>query len=177
MYSTRHRHIASTITSNKSIPGTVGKCEMDSHADTCCAGANFIMLTPTGAVCDVSPYDSSYEPRKNLPIATCATVYTMPNGIDILLVGHEMIYFGNLLPNSLINPNQIRHSGGSVQDDYTRSDADFGITLEDLFVPFAMQGTITYFETRAPSPEELDNLPQFVFTSDAPWNPKDICLR
>ena len=177
MNSIRHRHIRSTTDINKSIPGTFGQNEMDSHADTCCAGANFCMLSPTGVTCDVAPYDTTYEPRTNLPIATCATVFTTPDGIDILLVGHEMIYFGNALPNSLINPNQIRHFGGSVQDDYTRTDADFGITLDNLFIDFKMSGTITYFNSRTPTPTELDNLPQVTFTSDIPWNPKEVRLQ
>ena len=78
---------------------------MDSHADTCCAGTNFRMLAPTGTTCDVSPFDTTYEPRKNVPIATCAIVSTMSDGIDYLLIGHEMIYFVNALPHLLINPN------------------------------------------------------------------------
>ena len=116
---------------NRSIPGTFGQNKMDSHADNCYPGPNFCMLTPTGVTCDVSPYDNTYKPCINLSIAACATVFTTSDGIDILLISHEMIYFGNGLPNSLINLNQIRHFEDSVQDDYTCSDADFGITLKN----------------------------------------------
>ena len=36
--------------------GLVARCEMDSHADTCVAGPNFIILSFTGEQCDVTPY-------------------------------------------------------------------------------------------------------------------------
>ena len=35
--------------------GTVARCEMDSHADTCVAGPNFMVLEFTGEQCDVTP--------------------------------------------------------------------------------------------------------------------------
>ena len=109
---------------------------MDSYTDTCCADANFCMIDPTGATCDVAPYDNTYKLRKTLPIGTCATALTTPDGIKFLLIGHEMIYFRHKLPHSFINPNQIRHFEASVQDDYTRSDEAFGITLDNLFIHF-----------------------------------------
>ena len=139
---------------------------MDSHGDTCCAGANLCMTSPTGDTCDVAPYDDTYELRKKLTIGTCAAVFTTPDGIDFILIGHDMIYVGHILPHSLINPNQIRHFGASVQNDYTRSYEAFGIILDNLFIPFQMQCTITHFESRIPSPNKLDSLLHAVFTSN-----------
>ena len=86
------------------------------------------MIAPIGSTCDVAPYDDTYNPRKNLPISTCTTVLTTPDVIDLLLIGHDMIYFGHTLPHSLVNPNQIRHFGAFIQNVYTRSDEAFGIT-------------------------------------------------
>lgn len=97
---------------------------MNSHLNTCCVGANFSRLAHNSATCDIDPYDDIYELRKNLFIATCATVITASDGINFLLIGHAMIYFGNTLPYSLINPNQIRHFGAYVQDDYTHLNED-----------------------------------------------------
>ena len=37
-------------------PGAHGRNEIDTHADTCWAGANFCMLAPTVTTCEVSPF-------------------------------------------------------------------------------------------------------------------------
>jgi hypothetical protein len=42
--------------------------EMDTHADTCVLGPNFIVLHYTGRECDVSPYTEVYENVKAVPI-------------------------------------------------------------------------------------------------------------
>jgi hypothetical protein len=43
-------------------PGHVSKNEMDTHADTCCAGANWALMDLTGNICEVTPFLESYEP-------------------------------------------------------------------------------------------------------------------
>jgi hypothetical protein len=54
-----------------------GHRELDSHADTCALGSNFVPLHLTGRVCDVSPYKSdAYDAEKHIPIVTAATAYT-----------------------------------------------------------------------------------------------------
>jgi hypothetical protein len=35
---------------------------MDTHADTCCAGANWALMDLTGNICEVTPFLESYEP-------------------------------------------------------------------------------------------------------------------
>jgi hypothetical protein len=88
-----------------------------------------------------------------------------------------MLYFGEDMGRSLINPNQIRSNGGAVQDDYTRNEA-FGITLEEgIFIPFDMKGATIFFETRAPTQTEIEELPHVVMTGDAPWDPVNVILR
>ena len=34
------------------------RCEFDTHADTCALGRNFVPLSYTGRVCDVTPYNA-----------------------------------------------------------------------------------------------------------------------
>ena len=55
--------------------GTVARCEMDSHADTCVAGPNFLILEFTGEQCDVTPYTNDYEPIINVSVVNAATAY------------------------------------------------------------------------------------------------------
>ena len=47
--------------------------ELDSHADTCVLGINFVILEYSGRVCDVYPYSSEYNAIKDVPIVKGAT--------------------------------------------------------------------------------------------------------
>jgi hypothetical protein len=78
-----HRHArvgAITITDRmfQTEEGHSGRCEMDLHADTCVAGANFVICTFDGITCEVSPYTDSYEAIKDVPIVGVATAWTNP---------------------------------------------------------------------------------------------------
>ena len=150
---------------------------MDSHADTCCAGKNFRLLVETGDTCDVHPFSDHFDAIKNIQIATCVTLITTSNGYSFILVGHEMLFFGADMERSLLNPNQLRHNGVVVQDDYTRYDEPLGITIGDVFIPFEMQGTTIYFDSRTPTDNEIETLPHLVLTRDEPWNPSEVELR
>ena len=47
---------------NRGESGIIGKNEIDNHADTICAGANWTVLEFTGEYCNVSPFSTEYEP-------------------------------------------------------------------------------------------------------------------
>jgi hypothetical protein len=103
---------------NQTTPGHIAKNELDTHADTCCAGANWSPLELNGETCDVNPFLDSYSPVTGIPVARCCTVWTdLTTSQEYLLVGDQMLFFGTLLPNSLINPNQLRAYGLEVNDD------------------------------------------------------------
>jgi hypothetical protein len=79
---------------NDTVTGTIGRNEMDTHADTCCAGANWRLLDFTNEVCEVTPFLDSYEPVKEVMVTRCGTVWTSPNtGHEYLLVGDQMLWF------------------------------------------------------------------------------------
>ena len=103
------------------IPGTIGYNEMDTLVDTSCAGANWKILEPTGQICNVSGFMESGQTVKDIPVATCATIVNdSDSGQEIILLGHEMLYFGEKMKRSLINPNQLRYAGVKVRDDPNR---------------------------------------------------------
>lgn len=84
-----------------------GRCEMDSHADTCVAGNNCIVLEYTGHHATVEAYSPDYA-SKEIPIATVATTYDSPNsGETFALIINEALYFGDTLSFSLLCPNQL----------------------------------------------------------------------
>ena len=75
------------------------RCEFDSHADTCALGCNFVPLSYTGRVCDVSPYNAEKgDCEKNVPIITGATAYTcQTSGQTFILIINEGLWFGHKL--------------------------------------------------------------------------------
>ena len=157
------------------VAGTIGRNEMDTHADTCCAGANWVLLDSTNEICEVTPFLDSYEPVKEVMVARCGTVWTSPDtGREYLLVGDQMLWFGNQMDHSLINPNQIREYGLPVYDD-PFSKSQFGIDGNETFIPFNTTGTIVYFETRRPTDWETRNLPIIMLTGEE-WDPVNVGL-
>ena len=159
---------------NPTKPGHVARNELDSHADTCCAGANWAPMLYTGEHCEVSPFLNTYDPVKEIPIARCCTVWTSDEGKEYLLVGDEMLWFGNTLTHSLLNPNQLRAYGLLVKDNPFDAN-EFGIDADEDFIPFETMGTIVYFDSRVPTDWETTHLPAILLTADT-WDPKTINL-
>jgi len=147
--------------------------EMDTHADTGCAGSNWRILWYTGQVCEVSPFLPTYDAVNEIPVAGCGTVWSSPStGQDYLLVGDQFLYFGEVLPNSLLNPNQLRAFGIGVNDNPFDESQDIGIDCGDEFIPLRTIGTNVYFESRVPTDWEVKHLPRIYITSDH-WDPTD----
>jgi hypothetical protein len=91
--------------------------EMDTHADTCVLGPNFVILHYTSRECDVSPYTEVYESVTAVPIVSGATAWTdKRTGLTYILVVNEALWMPDTVTSSLINPNQLRAYGITVQD-------------------------------------------------------------
>ena len=95
--------------------------------------------------------------------------------MEYLLVGDQMLWFGTLLPNSLINPNQLRAYGLEVNDDPFDLTCMFGINSDHAFIPFDTTGTVVHFESRVPTEWEKTHLPIILITSET-WNPTEEVL-
>ena len=137
--------------------GYVARSEIDNHADTCCLGSNFLPLSFTGELCDVSPYTDAYEPMKNVPICSGATAFRHPDtGETFILIIHEALWFGDKLDHSLINPNQVRSNGFRLSDDPFDITRDFGLEVDhETLIPFDVHGSIIYFESFVPSHDDI----------------------
>ena len=84
-----NRRVSSNSSSKNKILNKItnAKCEMDSHADTCCAGSTHYLYSTTEQVCDVTPFHSKYETIKSVPVATTVTAYDCPKtGETFILV-------------------------------------------------------------------------------------------
>jgi len=162
---------------NSTKIGEYGRNELDTHADTCCAGSNWRLMEYTGETCQVSPFLESYDATNDVPIAKCGTVWTSDvTGQEYLLVGDQMLWFGDRLGHSLLNPNQMRMFGLSVCDDPWDEYRTLGVDCEDAFIPFEMDGTNVFFETRVPTDWELLNLPVIPITGDT-WDPSTVVMK
>ena len=153
-----------------------GRMELDSHADTCVLGRNFIIMHYTGRECDVAPYTDQYDSVKGVPIVTGATAYTdQDTGETVILVINEALSMPNEMADSLINPNQLRAFGSVVQDNpYSGapmylSDVDSAIT-----VPLISSGATIFADTRTPTQQELDECRHIQLTSELAWNPDKV---
>ena len=153
-----------------------GRCEMDSHADTCVAGNNCTVLEFTGRHATVEAYSPDY-PSKEVPIATVATAYDCPSsGETYVLIINEALYFGDTLSFSLLCPNQLRDNEVHVNERHRTHapDSIFGIYIPTtpLHIPFDLDGVIAGFHSRQPTDSELDNIANHVeLTSEVEWIP------
>ena len=72
-----------------------GRSELDSHADTCVAGATWKVMEYTGVECNVYPYSDSYKPLKQVPVVEAVTAYNHLAGETFTLVLVQVLYLGN----------------------------------------------------------------------------------
>ena len=151
--------------------------EMDTHADTCVLGPNFIILHYTGRECDVSPYTEVYESVKAVPIVSCATAWTdKETGLTYILVFNECLWMPDMVTASLINPNQLRAHGITVQDNPFAGSMFISNERDEdtISIPMFAMGTNICVKTRTPTQGELNSCPHVTLTSDIEWEPNNI---
>jgi len=154
----------------------INRTELDSHANTCVAGANTVPLWYTDCAVSVSPFIGEYQPLSDVPIASVATAWDHPEtGETYILVLNEALYFGDRMNHSLICPNQLRDFGVIVNDvptfyDPTSSHSIIVPTV-DLELPLLMRGVFSYLDTRKPTDDELLRCKRVELTSASPWDP------
>ena len=177
------RSVKRVRTNNQALlPATLDnvRSELDTRADTICAGTNCRLIHYTGQECTVSGFHNKLGAMDKNPIATVATAWSDEHtGQGFILIMHEVLFFGNDLDHSLINPNQIRHNGFQVYDNPYESDQDrqMGIVINDTeCVPFTSEGTTIFFKSRYPTDDEMETLPHVVLTCETPWDPSGIVM-
>ena len=154
--SSRRRVAATYSTEDEKFSEVMGRIELDSHADTIVAGANCCILEYTGRICDVSPYSDEYKPVTGVPIVKAATIWqSQYTGQEYLLILNEALWMPNL-PNTLINPNQLRAHGTQVQDNPYSGEPLFIQSHNKKFnMELLTNGTIIYANSRTPMNEDL----------------------
>ena len=166
------------LTQESTVENNIARSEIDSHANTCCFGANFTPLYFTGlVVCGASPFSDEYDSMSNVEVCATAKAWDNPiMGHASVLEFYQGLWFGSKLPNSLINPTQCRLFGISLCDD--PFDRHRKIEMYDTetgtVIPLAMHCSTCHFKSRVPTKLELDTLPQIVMTSNELWDPASL---
>ena len=75
-------------------PETMFTNEVDTNADTCYLGSNFIDFSYFNRSGDAHPYSDEYKPMKNIPIASGATAFNHPDGNTYILIFNDCLSFG-----------------------------------------------------------------------------------
>ena len=154
--------------------------ELDSHADTMCAGANCKTLSlKHGITVRVKPFSDDLGTIEEVPIGTAATAYVHPKtGETIILVFNEALIFGDKLKSSLINPNQMRSHGVTVSDvpkqfDIKSTHSITGLDERNVMVdlPLSLRGIISFLPTSFPTDQQLNTCRQIILTSSTEWDP------
>ena len=167
-----HRPNAPNAKKKPSLLPPEGCIELDSHADTIILGANCVVLSHTGQTCEVMPYSDTYDAITDVPVITSATLWTSPHdGDEYILIFNEALWMGDTLQHTLVNPNQLRAYGTTVQDNPFASSPLIFDPPTGPVIPLTTMGTIIYCNTRAPSDHELSSLPHITLSSSATWDP------
>jgi ribosomal protein L15 len=158
-----------------------GQCELDSHADTCVAGHNCIILEDTDQTVNVSAFSDKHKTFKDIPIVTAATAYDDErDGTTYILILGQAIYMGEDMNNTLICPNQLRKHGVIVEDcpshlAPTNNPSSHSIICQDdgqeLRIGLSLQGVTSYFHTRTPTEEELETCRWIYLSDEHNWDP------
>ncbi len=149
---------------NSQVPYIVtGTCELDSHADTCVAGLNCIILEYTQQTINVSDFSPEQGELINIPIVAAATAFDDPKTdiTSILIIG-QAVHLGDKGSTTLLCPNQLQSSGIIVDDvpihlaNHTRPSTHSIQSSEDnMMIPLTLKGCISYFNTCTPTQDEL----------------------
>jgi hypothetical protein len=157
--------------------GVEACCELDTRANTTCAGINCRPIFYTGQHCQAYGFHDDLTPINDVPIATVATAWSDHNtGKSFIIIIHESLYFGDSMDHLLVNPNQLRAFGIDVYDNPYNMNP-MGIQLTDnKRLPFWSDGSTIYFTTWSPTDKEMNTYEHVVVTSDLPWDPHSLVM-
>lgn len=84
---------------------------------------------------------------------------------------NEVLFFGNKLDHSLINPNQLWYHGIPVFYNLYEQDPDqaMSVALSNTYcIPFESEGSTIFVILGYPTNYDMESYPHVIITSDAP---------
>ena len=177
-----------SATTSREISVPLIRCELDSHADTCCLGNCYVLYQTDTA--DVSGFVESLGKIKEAGVITGVLAYDDPEtGQTFLLYFHQALHLPQLKDKCLLNPNQMREAGIEVNDiplkylkpgdqnERSHSIIARDTEMGELRIPLDLIGVLSQFRTRKPTKEEIDSIDpscHIDMTNERPeWQPND----
>jgi hypothetical protein len=126
----------------------------------------------------VSGLFNKYGPIENVLIVKAATAYDNPaTGITYILIIDQAIYLGADVDHTFLCPNQLRYNGITVDDcpkhlapkDKPSTHSIFSHE-DQVHIPLRMAGTMSVFDMRTPTKEEIEIFKWVLLTSDQFWD-------
>jgi hypothetical protein len=171
--------IISSAGGNQHITHDKPRSELDSHANMIVLGKHSFIFESTGRTCTVEPFTTDLGTAENVPIVDGAIAYECPYTHQVyILIIRNALHIPTMHHN-LIPPFIMRAGGIIVNDtakihcnDPSTNDHCLLFPNSDLTIPLQLNGTFSYFNTRAPTVQELHDCDKIFITPDASdWNP------
>lgn len=150
---------------------------LDLHADMTCIGRHaHIYEVYHGKVCNVYPFNDSYEPIKDIATVNAAFAYDTEDGQTYIIEVNQCLDFSSTMEHSLLCTNQARINGVVVDDCPTaldptgRSTHSIYFPEEDKRLPLLSKFPISFLPVQRPLNKELDNCPTLCLTSADEWD-------
>ncbi len=106
-----------------------------------------------------------------------ATAYDDPDtGETTILILNEATWMGDQMEHALVNPNQLRACGITVQDNpFSEAPIFIGTEGNEFVLPLKSKGTVLGVTTRIPTDQELQTcLPHVQLSSEHEWDPQNV---
>jgi hypothetical protein len=151
----------SSLKQRHPIPTTC-RAELARHVDTCAVNHSTCIIEQLGKVAEVSNFASSLDKLQNSSIVKAALAYDdLETGKTLVLIFNQALYFEDQLPNILLNPNQMRMQGLTVNDcpkhlSRGKSTNSIKIEEENIMIPLCLRGIMSYFNVCNPTLEEIE---------------------
>ena len=125
-------------------------------------GSNCFVFESTGRKCNVEPFSDELGVAKDIPIVDAALAYDCPySGVTYILIARNALYIESM-DHNLIPPFIMRSGGAVVKDvpkiqcpDPTENYHSISFHDSELKIPLQLNGIFSYFNTRKPSEDEL----------------------
>jgi hypothetical protein len=111
----------------------------------------------------------SNHTESNLRLASAAAKIDTPDGPHIIIM-HQYAYLGQ--GTTIHSAGQIEHHGHNICDKSKKVGGQQRLlTVDGITIPLAIRNGLPYMDMKPCTPEEFEQLPHIVLTSDAEWDP------
>ena len=137
------------------------RTELDTHADTCVVGSNYLVIHEYDRYVTVTGYDSKQGSVKDLKVVGEVIAYDCPQTGEVIIIRINQTIHIRSMSNNLMCSMQIRMNDIKVFDCpkfliENPENHDHTLTLprgngEDYKIPLSLHGITSYFSPRKPT--------------------------